>query len=65
MQCGHCKNLAPVYEQLADAFSSKNVVIAKTDADGPGKALGKKFGVRGYPSESILRANNFPKLSDY
>ncbi|KAF4614116.1 hypothetical protein D9613_007821 [Agrocybe pediades] len=50
--CGHCKNLAPVYEQLADAFAhvKDKVVIAKVDADGEGKPLGKKYGVTGYPT---------------
>ncbi|KAF8071937.1 protein disulfide isomerase [Lyophyllum atratum] len=50
--CGHCKTLAPVYEQLADAFShaKDKVVIAKVDADGEGKALGKKYGVTGFPT---------------
>jgi protein disulfide-isomerase A6 len=51
------RNLAPVYEQLAEAFPSGKVVIAKTDADGVGKALGKRFAVKGYPSEY------FPLLS--
>lgn len=46
------RNLAPVYEQLADAFPTGKVIIAKTDADGAGKSLGKRFGVKGYPSES-------------
>ena len=47
------QNLAPIYEQLADAFShAKNkVVIAKVDADGEGRPLGQKYGVTGYPSE--------------
>jgi protein disulfide-isomerase A6 len=46
------QNLAPVYEQLADAFAhaKDKVVIAKVDADGVGKPLGKKYGVTGYPS---------------
>lgn len=50
--CGHCKNLAPVYEQLADAFASHKgkVQIVKTDADGEGKELGQKFGVSGFPT---------------
>jgi len=30
--CGHCKTLAPVYEELGEAFKGKNVVIAKIDA---------------------------------
>ncbi|KDR76236.1 hypothetical protein GALMADRAFT_247528 [Galerina marginata CBS 339.88] len=45
-------NLAPIYEQLADAFAhaKDKVVIAKVDADGEGKPLGKKYGVTGYPT---------------
>ncbi|GFZ44141.1 protein disulfide-isomerase [Saitozyma sp. JCM 24511] len=48
--CGHCKNLAPTYEQLADAFPSDKVVIAKTDADGVGRELGSRYGVTGFPT---------------
>ncbi|BEI96880.1 hypothetical protein CcaverHIS631_0204690 [Cutaneotrichosporon cavernicola] len=48
--CGHCKNLAPVYEQLADAFDTSKVIIAKTDADGVGRELGSRFDVKGYPT---------------
>ncbi|KAI0765904.1 protein disulfide isomerase [Trametes elegans] len=50
--CGHCKNLAPTYEQLADAFAhaKDKVVVAKVDADGAGKPLGQKYGVTGYPT---------------
>lgn len=49
--CGHCKNLAPVYEQLATkfAFASDKVVIGKVDAD-EHKSLGKKYGVQGFPT---------------
>ncbi|KAI7782055.1 disulfide-isomerase erp38 [Diaporthe eres] len=48
--CGHCKNLAPVYEDLASAFaSSKDVQIAKVDADAE-KELGRRFGVQGFPT---------------
>ncbi|KAF8896355.1 protein disulfide isomerase [Infundibulicybe gibba] len=45
-------NLAPIYEQLADAYAhaKEKVVIAKVDADGEGKPLGKKFGVTGFPT---------------
>ncbi|OWZ68870.1 protein disulfide-isomerase domain [Cryptococcus neoformans] len=48
--CGHCKNLAPTYELLADAFPSDKVIIAKTDADGVGRELGSRFGVSGFPT---------------
>jgi thiol-disulfide isomerase/thioredoxin len=46
------QNLAPIYEELADAFShaKEKVVIAKVDADGDGKPLGQKYGVKGFPS---------------
>jgi len=49
--CGHCKNLAPVWEELADSFSSSKdkVVIAKVDAD-QHKSLGKDFGISGFPT---------------
>ncbi|KAF9030941.1 disulfide isomerase [Hymenopellis radicata] len=50
--CGHCKKLAPVYEELADAFSHRKdkVFVAKVDADGEGKPLGQKYGVTGFPT---------------
>lgn len=49
--CGHCKNLAPVYEELATTFESSKdkVSIAKVDADAE-KELGKRFGVQGFPT---------------
>jgi protein disulfide-isomerase A6 len=48
--CGHCKNLAPAYEVVGDAFAkTKNVVIAKVDAD-KHRELGTRFGVSGFPT---------------
>lgn len=49
--CGHCKNLAPVWEELAEkfAFASDQVSIAKVDAD-EHKELGRRFGVQGFPT---------------
>ncbi|KAF4927214.1 Protein disulfide-isomerase erp38 [Colletotrichum viniferum] len=48
--CGHCKNLAPVYEELASSFeSNKDVQIAKVDADAE-RDLGKRFGIQGFPT---------------
>lgn len=48
--CGHCKALAPTYEQLGEAFAtSDDVVIAKVDADSD-KTLSSRFGVSGFPT---------------
>ena len=48
--CGHCKRLAPAYEEVGKAFNGvDNVLIAKVDADGD-RALGGRFGVRGFPT---------------
>ena len=42
--CGHCKTLAPIYDQLGDAFShaKDKVIIAKIDTD-IHKEIGNKF----------------------
>jgi len=48
--CGHCKNLAPDYEKLGNAFANEeNVVIARIDAD-QFKAKNSKYGVSGFPT---------------
>ncbi|KAF2762724.1 disulfide isomerase TigA [Pseudovirgaria hyperparasitica] len=48
--CGHCKNLAPIYEELGTAFKAGDkVTIAKVDADAH-KDLGKRFGIQGFPT---------------
>lgn len=49
--CGHCKNLAPVYEELATGFhyASDKVSVAKVDADNH-KSLGQRYGVSGFPT---------------
>jgi len=48
--CGHCKNLAPHYEELGTLFEKeKDVLIAKVDADAH-KDLGGRFGVSGFPT---------------
>ncbi|KAF9110446.1 hypothetical protein BGX27_006316 [Mortierella sp. AM989] len=49
--CGHCKNLAPIYEELGQAFDGKSdkVLIAKVDADAH-RELGTRFGIKGFPT---------------
>lgn len=56
--CGHCKNLAPTYEKVAEAFQSEpNCVVAKVDADKE-KELGKRFGVSGFPTIKFYSSDN-------
>lgn len=56
--CGHCKSLAPIYEEVATAFNAeKEVVIAKVDADSH-KVLGEKYGVSGYPTLKFFPKGN-------
>lgn len=49
--CGHCKNLAPVYEELGQsfAFASDKVTVGKVDAD-EHRDLGRRFGIQGFPT---------------
>ncbi|KAI8814042.1 disulfide isomerase-like 2-1-like protein [Cladochytrium replicatum] len=48
--CGHCKSLAPTYDELGGLFAgSDKVVIAKVDAD-QHKTLGSRFDVKGFPT---------------
>lgn len=49
--CGHCKKLAPIFEELAQNFdfAKDKVSIAKVDADAE-KDLGRRFGVQGFPT---------------
>ncbi|KAI1005746.1 Protein disulfide-isomerase [Podosphaera aphanis] len=57
--CGHCKALAPVWEQLAQdfAFDKGKIFIAKVDADAE-KSLGKRFGVQGFPTLKYFDGKN-------
>ncbi len=64
--CGHCKNLAPVYEELAANFAhaGDKVSIAKVDAD-EHKSLGKRFGVQGFPTLKWFDGKKGSQPEDY
>lgn len=49
--CGHCKNLAPVYVEVATELKTQGSALrlAKVDATVHKKAAGE-FGVQGYPT---------------
>lgn len=56
--CGHCKSLAPVYEEVASSVAGEStLVVANIDCDAQ-KELCNKFGVQGFPT-----LKHFPKGS--
>lgn len=64
--CGHCKNLAPIWEQLAETFQNEpNCVIGQMDADNPGnKEVATKYGVSGYPTLMFFSKGSSEKQSE-
>lgn len=62
--CGHCKQLAPVYEELGAAFGDvDSVVIAKIDATA--NDVDPSYGIRGFPTLKFFPANNKKAPTDY
>ena len=60
-----CKNLAPVYEELATSLlhAKDKVQIAKVDADAE-RDLGKRFGIQGFPTLKFFDGKS-DKPTDY
>merc|ERR1712146_21172 len=50
--CGHCKNMEPVYEEVATALKGE-VNVAKVDASKE-RAIGSRFEIRGFPTILFL-----------
>ena len=50
--CGHCKNLAPVYEQVAQTFANdEDCVVAALDADAEAhRPFAQEAGVQSFPT---------------
>lgn len=46
--CGHCKKLAPIYDELAEKLQGEDVVIGKMDATA--NDVSPDFEVRGFPT---------------
>jgi len=55
--CGHCKKLAPVFDELGEHFQNDaNVVVAKMDATANGTPKG--ISIQGFPTLIFWNANN-------
>jgi len=62
--CGHCKKLAPIYDELAAALktSHPNIVIAKMDST---QNEVEQVSIQGFPTIKFWPANNKDKPLDY
>jgi len=61
--CGHCRNLAPTWEELANKYSSQSgVKIAKVDCTEE-RGLCSRHSVNGYPT--LLLFNGGVKIAEY
>ncbi|CAI6338474.1 unnamed protein product [Periconia digitata] len=52
--CGHCKALAPEYEEAATTLKEKKIPLAKVDCTEE-QDLCQKYGVEGYPTLKVFR----------
>ncbi|ORX80283.1 protein disulfide isomerase [Basidiobolus meristosporus CBS 931.73] len=65
--CGHCKNLAPIYEKLGATYSAHKdkIVIAKMDATANDLPIGTDFQIQGFPTIKLFKAGKDKEVVDY
>jgi protein disulfide-isomerase A6 len=61
--CGHCKNLAPEWEEAAKQLKG-SVKLGAVDAT-VHQGLAQKYGVQGYPTIKLFSAGKKKKAQDY
>ncbi|KAI1846742.1 hypothetical protein JX265_008954 [Neoarthrinium moseri] len=55
--CGHCKALAPEYEEAATSLKEKNIQLVKVDCTEEAD-LCQSYGVEGYPTLKVFRGKD-------
>jgi len=61
--CGHCKHLAPEYEEAANQLQADKLPLAKIDADNEdNKMIGGAYGIQSFPTIKLFRDG---KPTDY
>lgn len=58
--CGHCKALAPKYEEAATELKSKDIPLVKVDCTVE-EELCRDYEVDGYPTLKVFRGAESPK----
>ncbi|KAG0053226.1 protein disulfide-isomerase precursor [Gryganskiella cystojenkinii] len=56
--CGHCKALAPIYEQIGELYKGSDIVVAKMDATANDLPLDLPFEVPGFPTIKFRKAGS-------
>jgi protein disulfide-isomerase A1 len=54
--CGHCKKLAPIWEEFAESIGTDNIVIAKMDSTANDLPSGTPFSISGFPTLKLFKA---------
>ncbi|KAF9959198.1 protein disulfide-isomerase precursor [Mortierella alpina] len=54
--CGHCKNLAPTYEELGKLYEGSDITIAKIDATANDLPSDVPFQIQGFPTIKLRKA---------
>ncbi|KAI1300849.1 protein disulfide-isomerase precursor [Mortierella claussenii] len=56
--CGHCKNLAPIYDEVGELYKNSNIVIAKLDATANDLPADVPFQIQGFPTIKFRKAGS-------